>query len=132
MNENVQSELTDLANYLCDTVKIERLPLRFKNVKSYAGRAFITKRYIAISNKRVVAQNNKYFRDSVVIHEVCHFIYVDQRKESGAVDAPDYHGQDFKGIETKWLWHFGMVPHYGGIYIHTLSDFFGEVLWSNR
>ena len=130
--EDVQSELTDLANYLCDTAKIERLPLRFKNVKSYSGKAFIAKRYIAISNKRVVAQPNKYFRDSIVIHEVCHFIYVDWYKESGALDPPDYHGHDFKRIETKWLWHFGMVPHYGGIYIHTLSDFFGEALWSNR
>lgn len=136
MISDTKTELIDLANFMCKLAEIEPIPLRFRDVTSYAGKAFLSRKsrgYIAISNIKCVGCSNNAWREMVVIHEICHFIYWDwYRHHEDAPVRPDHHGRRFRNLESFWLEQFGMVPLYNRTYCHTLMDTDGDVLWSNR
>ncbi len=136
MLSDTKTELIDLANFMCKREEIEPIPLRFRNVTSYAGRAFLSKEsrgYIGISNKRCVMCGNKAYREYVVIHEVCHFLYWDWYQTNEAMfGRADHHGPHFRKLEIYWLQQFGMIPMYSKVYCHTLTDGHGSILWSNK
>lgn len=136
---DIQSEIIDLSDTLCRLAVYPTIRIVFKDVVSYRAKAFLPglknggEGFIAVSNNLLL--DNRSFREAVVIHEVCHFLYWRWCRTSDDFPATGYmnhHGPRFKQVETKWLKEFGMYPLYAKAYWHTLLSAGDEILWSKR
>jgi len=131
----LQTESIELSNLICKLAGHPPIHLVFKGVKSYEGKAFLPgikngEGYISIANG--LSSSNKYYREAIVIHEVCHFLYYRWYNSKGRTFKADHHGIGFKRIETYWLKEFGMYPLYAKAYWHTLLSVSGDILWSKE
>ena len=130
-----KDEIVAFHNYVCQVAKIRELPVTFKNVKSYAGKAMLnksrTKGHVVYADPYLVELENEKLQESIVIHEIAHFVNWWDHMDRYLGCKCDHHGHDFKVIERYLLKQFGMRPAYGGKYAIALFDGEGKILWTN-
>ena len=129
-----KDEIIAFHDYVCQVAKIRVLPVTFKDVKSYAGKAMLNKNrtlgHVIYADPYLVELENEKLQESIVIHEITHFIHWWDYLDRYLGGRCEHHGHDFKVIERYLLKQFGMHPAYGGKYAVVLFDSEGEILWS--
>lgn len=127
-----KDEIIAFHDYVCQVAGIRELPVIFKNVKSYGGKARLNKNKdegdIVYAESMVVHENEKY-QESLIIHEISHFMHWWEFQDKFFGGKCQHHDHDFKVIERKLLKQFGMFPAYNGRYASVLFNGEGEILW---
>ena len=118
-------DMQEFADFVCHIAGIDEIPIKLTNASTYGGKAFRKKRYIAIPVRELEDFSGaEHWRKHVIIHEICHFL----NWENGGRG----HDSQFLRIERDLHAQFGMKGLYSKVYIHTLMDMSGNVLWTKK
>ena len=114
-------ELKNLSQVIIKTYDLKPIDIEFKYIQR--GRASYRTRKITMPIW--IFSRAKAYQYYYMIHEITHFIGYEKFNSNG-------HGDIFKGIESRILNKYNIIPIYSKAYVKELRNLNGEILYRRR